>query len=160
MVGEEGVVSTFGIIEGGKLVATPEAFHCWIQCEGFVIDFMSPIFQENLHKRGVTDVIVPRRILQKPITAMSPTLSQEFRERDFHLVPSRERLEAVQKIFTDEPVYSDLSNVCIRWYRRPPAHVNEQFAVCDEQGKTTLMKLQGTLLDFGKSCGSFAAVED
>jgi hypothetical protein len=141
-VGDEGIVSTFGIVEDGKLIATPEAFHCWIECEGFAIDFMAPIFQENLHTMGITDAIVPRRIFQKPLSVMSPTLPQEFREGDFHLVPSRERCEAMQKSFMEKPGHSDLSNVCACWYKRPPAHMDEQFAMGSDQGET-IMKLQG-----------------
>jgi uncharacterized membrane protein (DUF485 family) len=35
------LVATFGKIEDDMLVATPDAFHCWVQYDGYAIDFMA-----------------------------------------------------------------------------------------------------------------------
>src|SRR5262245_48945177 len=42
-----------------------DKFHCWIECEGWVIDFMSPLFREALAIAG-SDIAIPRRMFQKP----------------------------------------------------------------------------------------------
>jgi Protein of unknown function (DUF2026) len=49
---DHAIVATFGNIENNELRTTPDAFHSWVECKGYVIDFMSPIFQENLQVRG------------------------------------------------------------------------------------------------------------
>lgn len=144
-VGDEGIASTFGKIENGQLVSSPEQFHCWIECDGLFIDFMAPIFQENLQARGMTDVIIPRRIFQKPLTAMLPTIPDEFHEGGFHLVRSLERLEAMRESVTSQRG-EDLLNLCLHWYRRPPAQMDVQFAVGSSEGET-VFTLKGPDVD-------------
>ena len=139
---EDAVVATFGRIENNELMATRDAFHCWVECNGFAIDFMTPIFQENLQAAGST-ATVPRRMFQKPLAAMSPTLPQHFSsEGMFHLVPSLENTESMIKSF-DAPAKADLAALCVYWYRRPPAPMNESLDIQDDLGRITRLKLHG-----------------
>jgi Protein of unknown function (DUF2026) len=135
------VVATFGKLEGDHFFATSEAFHCWIECNGVVLDFMAPIFEENLRSSGI-DASVPRRVFQKPLTAMNATLPQEFREGAFYLVPSRELTEGIYERFRNGNLAQDLVNVCLHWFRRPPKPMDEVFGMLDEKGTLTALKLQ------------------
>jgi Protein of unknown function (DUF2026) len=139
---DDGVVATFGKVENNELTATADAFHCWVECKSYVIDFMSPIFQENLHEHGCLTT-VPRRGFQKPLAAMSPTLPHNFHEGVFHLVGSRERTEAMIKTFGEEPASGDLVNLCLHWYRRPPRRIDSTFDIEDDLGNIALLKLHG-----------------
>jgi hypothetical protein len=111
---------SFGKIEGNQIKAIPEAFHCWIECKGFAIDFMTPIFQENLRESGVIDAVIPRRVFQKPLASMSPILPQDFVEGAFHLVPNRELLEEVVRGFGSTYAQEDLLKICGRVVPTPP----------------------------------------
>ena len=138
---EDAVVATFGRVENSELTATPVEFHCWVECDGFAIDFMSPIFRENLQAARLTTA-VPRRMFQKPLAAMSPTLPQYFSsEGMFHLAPSLENTETMIKNF--DASKADLAALCVHWYRRPPTPMNEYLDIQDDLGRITHLKLHG-----------------
>ena len=47
-------IAMFGKLEDEMLVSSPEAFHCWVQCNGYAVDFMAPVFRENLQSSGIS----------------------------------------------------------------------------------------------------------
>lgn len=63
------------------------AFHAWVQCDGYVIDFMTPIFPETCPAAG-HPFIAPRRMFQTKWVDMAPSHEHLDREGDFHLVPN------------------------------------------------------------------------
>ena len=137
---DHGLVATFGKLKGDHFFATPEAFHCWIECEGVVIDFMAPIFKENLRSSGI-HATVPRRAFQKPLTAMSPTLPYKFRQGAFYLVPNRELTEGVRERFRKGGFEENLVNICLHFLRTPPP-MAEVFGMPGEKGRFTASGLQ------------------
>lgn len=141
---DNSLVATFGEIENNNFISTTDAFHCWIECEGYVIDFMSPVFQENLLFSGLKTAI-PRRMFQRSRAAMSmfSSFSEIFHEGAFCCIPSDERTVAMLKIFSDKPVNSDLANICRYWYRRPPKKIDHALDMRDDLGRVTHLKLHG-----------------
>ena len=67
---KESSVLTFGRFENDRLISASDAFHCWIECDGFAIDFMAPIFQESMQSSGHQN-IVPRRMFQRRLEHMA-----------------------------------------------------------------------------------------
>ena len=45
-------VVVYGRDEGGVFVNDTEAFHAWVECEGWLIDFMSPIMGVAMREDG------------------------------------------------------------------------------------------------------------
>jgi hypothetical protein len=60
----------FGWFENQVLVSANDAFHCWIEADGVVIDFIAPLFVETFRAAG-SPSIVPRRMFQKPQSEMA-----------------------------------------------------------------------------------------
>lgn len=73
------LVATFGKIEDDMLIATPEAFHCWVECDGYAIDFMAPVFRENLNAAGMRHA-TPRKMFQRPLSEMASSSAQLARD--------------------------------------------------------------------------------
>jgi hypothetical protein len=124
-----------------KIVSAPDAFHSWIECDGFAIDFMAPIFRENLQAQGYAGY-VPRRMFQKPLDEMTPP-SEFSEEGQFFLSPDVERTQAMMTNFLARPVNSDLLDICLRWYRRPPRRIADQLAISNDLGEPVHLRLHG-----------------
>lgn len=136
------LVATFGKIEEDMLIATPEAFHCWVQCDGFAIDFMAPVFRENLQAAGISHA-TPRRMFQRPLAAMASTADELTSDGAFSLFPDQERTQAMIQNFEATASSGDLANVCTHWYRRPPKYIAETMDMANDLGKVIRLKLHG-----------------
>ena len=70
----DALAATFGDIKEGDLISTPAAFHCWIECGDYAVDFMAPIFQENMQSSGYATAI-PRRMFQRKLSDMAGSMA-------------------------------------------------------------------------------------
>lgn len=136
------LVATFGKIEDGMLVATSDAFHCWVECGGYAIDFMAPVFRENIQATGIQHTI-PRKMFQRPLVEMASSSAELTHEGAFSLFPDRERTQAMIENFDAKPSSSDLANVCAHWYRRPPKRMPQTLDMADDLGEVIRLDLHG-----------------
>lgn len=136
------LVATFGKIEHGMLVSSAEAFHCWVQCDGYVIDFMTPVFRENLQAAGISSPIA-RKMFQYPLAEMVESSVELDSDGAFSLFPSSERTQAMIENFEAKASFGDLANVCSHWYRRPPKRISETLDMSNDLGKVERLTLHG-----------------
>ena len=107
----------YGREQDGLFVGDSEAFHAWVQCDGWMIDFMAPIMDEALREDGHTWK-VPRRMLQKRLDDGKMAVGDVQHQGEFCLSPTRELAdELVDNISSGA---TDLIDVCNAWVRRPP----------------------------------------
>jgi len=136
-------VLTFGKIEDGCLIAAPDGFHCWIECNGYIIDFLSPLFRDKIAEHD-DSAAVPRRVFMKPLSLMSPALPQRSDiEGTFQLVASGERTEKMVQSFYETKRAQDLQAICESWYCRPPKRITPQLAIRDDLYNITHLRLRG-----------------
>ncbi len=135
-------VATFGKIEDGMLVSSPEAFHCWVQCDGYAIDFMAPVFRENLQAAGFSSPIA-RRMFQRPLVEMAESSAELDCDGAFSLFPDSERTQAMIENFEAKASSGDLANICSHWYRRPPKRISETLDMANDLGKVERLTLHG-----------------
>lgn len=133
-------VISFATVEEGHVQSSDTAFHAWVQCDGYVIDFMAPIFLETCAAAG-HPFIVPRRMFQKKWVDMAPNHEHLYREGDFHLVPNPTLTIDLRQSFLKKPAGADLVNVCLHWYRRPPKVILPELQMQNDQGEITRIRL-------------------
>lgn len=136
------LVATFGKIEDGMLVSSAEAFHCWVQCDGYAIDFMAPVFRENLQDAGIS-LAIARKMFQRPLSEMAESSTELDAEGAFSLFTSSERTQAMIENFEAKASSGDLANVCVHWYRRPPKRISETLDMANDLGKVERLTLHG-----------------
>jgi len=137
-----GLVSTYGTIENNELVSSPDAFHCWIESEGVVVDFMAPLFEQSLKTYGHSSSISPR-MFQKPRAEMATTVRDLRKEGDFYLNPNPELALEVFGSFAGRAGVTDLANVAMHWFRRPPKSLPSGFGMRDDLGNVHTLQLKG-----------------
>lgn len=130
----------YGQITDTEVTCSNETFHCWIEVDGFAIDLMAPIFREALASYGHHEPI-PRKMFQKPISAMSDWPHTMVKEGDFFLQPSRERTAAVFENSMKTHWSSDLTNVCCHWYKPMPKSMQSAIKMGSNDGSITSMRL-------------------
>lgn len=131
----------------GRMGNAPEsdnqAFHAWVECDGWLIDFMAPImgvaFKEDGHALNV-----PRRMLQKPLSARKASPDELQTVGDFYLDHDAALAESL--IDTQSAGSIDLAEVCVAWFRRPPKALKE-IALGDSHGKPKQLVLRAPSID-------------
>jgi hypothetical protein len=123
----------------GRIFAGLDGFHSWIECKGYVIDLLAPLFPENMAEMNPL-AEVPRRAFMKPLSAMASHLPLKGDpEGTFFLIPDEMCQANMQQTF-QRPIADDLLNVCTTWYRRPPKKIDSEFFIKDNLGKVLTLK--------------------
>lgn len=136
-------VAVYGRKEGGVFVNDGTAFHAWVECEGWLIDFMAPIMGIALREDGL-DWSVPRRMLQKRMGERKSSLAEIQHVGDFHLSHDRKLAE---EILDRQPIaFSDMLNVVNAWYRRPPKPLKD-LAMADSHGPARKLVLSAPSIE-------------
>jgi uncharacterized protein DUF2026 len=102
---------SFGTLESGMLVCGPDAFHAWIEVDGYAIDFMAPIFNESIRAEGHA-ITVARKMFQRRIDAAAHGMPDAAVPGDFYLMPSQARTDEVKAAFGAADMNADLGAPC------------------------------------------------
>jgi hypothetical protein len=117
------------------------AFHCWIEAEGWLIDFMAPTFSDLQKKLGKS-YSAPSNMLQKPLSQMTSSVDRLEKSGDFYLECSP--AITTEKLYSlSDPIYSDFAKTCVDWYRKPPRKMKKKVVVLDENGADISVVLKG-----------------
>jgi hypothetical protein len=114
---EKAAVVVYGREENGEWTYDADGFHAWVECDGWLIDFMAPIMGESVREDGA-NFDVPRRMLQKPLADGQPELHAIQHEGEFFCHSDSAVAEAV--LDNQSVQFKDLLDVCLAWFRRPP----------------------------------------
>ncbi|MBC7499122.1 MAG: DUF2026 family protein [Herminiimonas sp.] len=121
---------------GDRPESNREAFHFWVECEGWLIDFMAPIMGVALKEDGHA-LHVPRRMLQQPLAAQKTSVNELHGMGDFYLQCNS--LLAGDLLDTQSAGSIDLAKVCLTWFRRPPSRLEEMFLGSTHAGPKKLV---------------------
>lgn len=144
--GKSGIVSVFGEILDDEFVSTKDSFHCWVQSRGVAIDFMAPLFRESLKTYG-HNIAVPRRMFQKPLHEMAPSIRELNGEGAFFLQPNPELTQELFTSFSRRLMNTDFANVCLAWYARPPKPLPTNMGMRDNEGNSYFLRPKGPALE-------------
>lgn len=136
-------VVVYGRDEDGVFVNDEKAFHAWVECDGWLIDFMAPIMGVALRRDGV-DWPIPRRMLQKRLTDRKNSLGEVQHVGEFFASHDHALTESL--IDGQSVKFLDLMNVCMAWYRRPPKPLKE-VALADSHGPTKKLMLRAPSIE-------------
>lgn len=110
-------VLVYGREQDGEWVYDKDHFHAWVECDGWLIDFMAPIMGVAFKEDGAC-ISVPRRMFQRPLSESKSHRSAIQHEGEFFYESATSVAEAV--LDSQSAEVSDLMRVCLAWYRKPP----------------------------------------
>ena len=145
-LGGDNNVLTFGELRHGNLVSSMEAFHCWVLVDDWLIDFMAPTFPQLLRNSGRHIGCLPK-MMQKPLSSMAQSAGDLQFKGDFYYQINPEITKNRQEYFSSRQAYSDLAEICNRWYQKPPRRMQEQIHIGDGKGVVNSLSLAGESVD-------------
>lgn len=131
---------SFGDLGQDNVSSHKHAFHAWVQCGEWVIDFMAPLFPEALKDAGITENI-PRKMFQRRIMSMVSSLEGLSKVGDYYLVPNFELTKQLQGGLSEKPANADLEYISSRWFTKTPKKILKEIPISDGKGKLTHAKL-------------------
>lgn len=138
-------VLTFAHLSDGEIESSSAAFHALVFCEGYLIDFMAPLFPETCALSG-HPFLAPAQMFQKKIGEMAADYDHLDQSGDFYFQPDSELSEQLFRSFFQKPAGADLVRVCMQWFRRPPKAMPETLSMTNDLGEITQMKLKKCLV--------------
>ncbi len=107
--------------------------HCWVQVEGWFIDFTSPLFPEILNSGGL-DHTCRRKMFQKPLTEASGSISELDTTGSFYYQSDPFLSSEAIGVSSSNQVCVDLQQICVSWYKRPPKKMIETIRIRNGEG--------------------------
>lgn len=141
----DNTVITFGEFRDGRLESSTSAFHCWIETKHYAIDFMSPIYHENLVRRGYAGTI-PRRMFVRALSGMVDSLDQVETQFSYALQPDEQLTGQLLQEFLDNDLATDLLAACKKWFRPHPQDMPPK-NIASDSGRLYQFALHGPTID-------------
>ena len=116
-----------------------ESYHCWVEVEGWLIDFMAPAYTSLQAKKGSKVA----KMMQKQLSSMSDSVNDIAHVGDFYLEANNRVLADKYTVIKNTPVFGDLASVCAHWYKKTPESIERKMTIEDQNGKLTNILLQG-----------------
>lgn len=127
--------------DDGHVTGAGENFHCWVEADGWAIDFMAPAFPQV-----VEALTVPSRMFQRPLASMASSINALEQSGDFFY---KSEQEATARRFADwrkHAMIGDLASIAAGWFRKSPKQMQSALSVSDSSGKSRTIPLTGNAL--------------
>ncbi len=127
--------------DDGHVTGAGENFHCWVEADGWAIDFMAPAFSQ-----AAREIAVPSKMFQRPLASMAPSLNELKQSGDFFY---KSEPEATARRFADwrkHAMIGDLASIAAGWFRKSPKSMQSELSVSDSAGKSRTIPLSGNAL--------------
>lgn len=135
-------VLCFGEATENGLTATTNGFHCWVEVDGWIIDFMAPAFDIKNHTEFTSE---PRMFQRRTLEAFENP-NEMNKAGDFFLWHNQEVAEELLVPYCEHLGMQDLAKLCADWFKKPPKKILSSVATRDQNGKIRPIKLEAISL--------------
>ena len=144
-LGENNNVLVFGDLQDGVVSGNQNGYHFWVEVDGWLLDFMAPIFPKILEKNNET-FSCSAKMLQKPLDQMASSIDSLNKAGDFLTIPNAELTEEKLKHLTTSPLFGDLAEMCNGWFKKPPKKMQMEIGMHNGDGNVKRVPLHATQL--------------
>jgi len=127
--------------EDGYVTGAGENFHCWVEADGWAIDFMAPAFSQ-----AAPELSLPSKMFQRPLSAMAQSINDLGQSGDFFF---QSEPDATAKRFADwhkHAMIGDLASIAATWFRKSPKQMQTAISTKNHNGETNTIPLSGNAL--------------
>lgn len=128
--------------EDGYVSGAGENFHCWVEVNGWMIDFMAPAFADGAPNRSISP-----KMWQRPLASMAQSINDLDRSGDFFC---RHEPQAMARNFAEwqkHAAIGDLASVAAKWFRKSPKQMSTSISLEASSGQTRGVPLVGHTLE-------------
>ena len=138
-------VSWFTVQPDGRCIATLDTFHCWVECDGWVIDFSAPNYQRALDTSPLANERVvpriPRRMLQKPISQVDTAFDRLTRVGRAMFAPDQTVTTSIIDKAFDIPATTDIARIACTMHRPLPHFMPPSITITNDLNQVTTIPL-------------------
>lgn len=138
---EEKNILAFAVKNGDKYDCSEDGFHAWIEADGWMIDFMAPLFRDKL-KSMSKSVSCESRMFQKPLDAMCSSVEELSHSGDFLVMKDENFSNEIIDDFFSYHMNMDLAEICSAWYRKPPFKMAKVAGIVNNKGQLRNISLR------------------
>jgi hypothetical protein len=127
--------------EDGTVSGDGENFHCWVEADGWAVDFMTPALSAETHHFDI-----PPKMFQKRLDQMAPSVNDLKTSGDFYYVSEP---SATARRFSDwqnYPMIQDLAELAVLWFRKSPKAIAKEMTMVDQHNSRKAAPLVGRSL--------------
>ena len=139
-------VLSFADFSQDDVASHNQAFHAWVQCGEWAIDFMAPLFPEALKDAGV-DVNIPRKMFQSNIANMASSIESLSKSGDYYLKSNIGLTSQLQNSLAEKPANADLVYIAVNWFTKTPKKIYKEIPISDAKGNITKAKLSASTIE-------------
>lgn len=137
-----GTILLFGVDGPGGFRPVGNLFHCWVEVDGWVIDFMAPLFGEALRHREGGPARLPRKMFQRRYADIVNAV-RAGQQPPFGLVRDAALTVELADAFLRSPE-RNLVEACMQWFAPTPQVMPPTFNLLETtQNKLMTLKLHG-----------------
>jgi hypothetical protein len=141
-LGDDHEVLCFGEKTPSGVTSTNEGFHCWVEAEGWLLDFMAP----NFGALKQTEYTAGSKMFQKPVSDMAEHPDDMTSAGDFFLMHNPNLSESVLMPIVEHLGIQDLAKLCSQWFKKTPRKIQMSAATVDQKGKMRPIALKAVSL--------------
>lgn len=137
-LGSQAKLLTLGAYQAGQLLSNDSQYHCWIEANGWIIDFMAPLFPQLVKRAGITANIGPWMLQKSQTKAKSSLL--EVRAQGEYLVLENDALTSKKlSQMLSQPAHIQRGKLAMDWFVKAPKKMSTPLSVSLAGGKKQLI---------------------
>lgn len=127
-LGLQAKILAFGEYQSGHLQSNDRQHHWWVEADGWIIDFMAPLFPVLVKRSGKEAHIEPW-MMQKPMHKVKKTLSAVQNKGDFLLVKNDPLASQKMSQMVTEKAHIQRGKLALDWFVKTPKKMSSPLAV-------------------------------
>lgn len=128
------LVLLLGAVQDNEPISTKDAFHCWIEVDGYTLDLTAPLFDQMAPADQKGQRIAPQ-MFQRLSASGVLSVGQLGSPGAFMHSRNPELMTALQARFVQLRANEDLVQICAQWYVKPPKKMAPYVGVLNQQAQ-------------------------
>lgn len=130
----------------GGLGSGENGFHCWVESDGWVIDFQAPLFREMLVSHGLPPAL-PRKMFQKRCQGASSGPDEMKSDGAYWFAPNPDLQDRLFRSFASLPANKDFVDICCDWYVPMPKKIRPSIGIGNQRNEIANVPLSAIAVD-------------
>jgi len=148
-LGLQAKVLAFGDYQNGRLESHENQHHCWVEADGWLIDFMAPLYPA-LVKRAGQSAKIDSWMMQKPLAKAKKTLAEVQKQGDYYLLENDALASQKMSQMVTEKSHIQRGKLALDWFvkapKKMPSPLNVNFEPNQDASKTKLIPYKSFLV--------------
>jgi len=148
-LGLQAKILAFGEHQAGHFKSSDSQHHWWVEADGWMIDFMAPLYPV-LVKRAGKEARIDSWMMQKPMAKAKKTLGAVQQQGDFFLLENDTLSSEKMSQMVKEKAHIQRGKLAVDWFvktpKKMPSPLNVKFEGPQDAGKTKLIAYKSFLV--------------